>query len=179
MAEGEHHDYLDWTSFPSSYVKEWPRTAPHHTWMFGPVTFSVSEGDIIMAEMKAKTSGVDPDCPSELHLVWAEKTREEGWGEADSHVPELYGYEEWTKVVATSKKKHPDGLPSWAHHGWLRVMIGAAKTKEEPAVMKIDDLKIYRNGNPVYSNDFSNWTPYIVSGAIVGGATITKALNWW
>jgi len=39
----------------------------------------------------------------------------------------------------------------------------------KPATAWFDDLKIYVNGEQVLQDNFSNWTPYLVGGTLIGG----------
>jgi len=176
----KHHDFTDFVSFPSSFVMEWPRTDSRR-WGFISDVIPVNPGDQVKAEAMMRIANVNEtnlkETGGQLYFFWMFPE-----GRGDGHRKDLGNIPRWRKIEVTGESEPgwvSEKAPEGSTGARVQVMMGMAESNQKPSITKIDDLKIYRNGELTYINRFSNWKPYIVSGAIVGGATITKALNWW
>ena len=168
------HDFLTWKSFPSSAkltndeIKGWA------WWGYVYENLSVEPGAVLSIRVKAKQKDV-------THHV--------------SHIP-IDGFDgiEWRRMASLHL---PLGTFDWKEHRRDIVVppsiiairsspAGGAGSEELPGITWYDDLKVYQDGDLIFSEDFTNWNsyiPYLIVGGIVsvivGLIGATKALKMW
>ena len=155
----KEHDFLNWTSFPSSLKMVSDELQPE--WLgywLGPI--SVNPGAKLKFTVNLKQSGV---------LYYA-----------GGLVLEGYDGKEWKRLVGRiilqsfgsfdwTTKEAEYTIPSGIVAIRLAVAGGGTNDPTKPAETWWDDLRIYQDNVPIYSNDFSNWTPTIITAEITTG----------
>jgi len=164
---GIGHDYLNYTSWPSSLkiVSEG----------YGPVpvpddeqpSFSAEKGDVFKAEVMVRQENVTSEHRSSYVLLGnGENLGFDSW-EAESF--------DWIRSTKTFTE-----VPADVNMVRLQMRGGGTEDPSVPAVTWYDDLKIYKNDRLIYEDGFASYTPYGVGvGIAVAGVVGTKWLGWW
>ena len=166
------HDFFSFTSFPSSIklindepeVIRYPK--PEMKWFW---TIPVDpEKILIKTVVKVKQANV----PAIKGRIWAI-----GWNGVDwigMGFPDELPLGSFDWITLETEREMP------LNTSIVRLQLnGGGGTKEKPSTTWFDDLKIYQNGELIYSNDFANWNPYLGAGlgglaGGVGGYELTK-----
>jgi hypothetical protein len=165
---GVEYDFLTWTSFPSSLKLVNETDREEYVWYRVAEAIPVKGGAkmTLEANMKQASYGKRSRSTSGMSMagvridVWRDSLKGyEGflWLEAP------WGDYDWVNVKYPFS---PKAIPSDARY--MKVALYAKGFK--PATIWFDDLRIYQDGAIIYSNDFSNWKPYI--GAGLGAAAV-------
>lgn len=152
------YDFLNWTSFPSSgkVFTDEARYDAWATWGVSPV-IPVTPGRTLKAEVMVKQQNVMYS-RSHVHMVGYDgKT----WRVMPSippvETPIPVGTFDWKKFLL--EETIPSDIIA------IRVdPAGGAGSPEAPGITWFDNLKIYQDDVLIYSNDFTNWNPYIGAG---------------
>ena len=166
---GKEYDFLVWTSFPSS-IKFWDIRAKVGiaVWSDWTPAIAVAPGNLVKVQVNCKQENV---------LYSTSRAETWGWVEAEKRWRKVFGL--WVDIprgtipkfkTFTSEMKVPEDITA------IRVRVGGGSgSPEAPGITWFDDLKIYQDDELIYSNDFSNWNPYIGAGV---GAVATAIPAW-
>lgn len=162
------YDLQTWTNFPSSlkFTSE-GQPLPLRTPLFPNI--AVTPNTTLTFKMDVKQENIVTDFQSQLAIYRGpipEAPWITGW-----YFPK--GTYDWTPFVMSLKV--PDNVT--AING---ILWSGGGTPEKIGCTWFDNLKIYQDGVLIYSNDFSNWNPYIGAGvgvmAGIPAYLITKKL---
>ena len=165
------HDFLVWTSFPSSLVAR-SDTPARGNYLLKELT-QVVPGANIKAEANFKWENSDKALHPLIAIYWYDAAGKEVGTSVLIHplyqaFPETYL--EWTKITNVVRPT----IPANAVVGQVWYKAGAA-IPGKVANCWLDDLKIYQDDVLIYSNDFSNWAPLLIIPAeIITGVAMIK-----
>jgi len=168
MVRRVEYEFLDWVSFPSCI-----KAINDEVGSFAGINiireYPVSGGETIRLECMVKGQNISN---SHVAIAYWDGTR---WvrPRGVDYLPK--GSFDWLKFL-TERTLGPDAQ-------MINVTVwGGWGLTSEPAVTKLDDAKVYLNGELIYKNTFDNWLPYIVGGITVtaaGVAGVTKYMKVW
>ncbi len=157
------HDFMNYTSFPSSLKLVNDAKGPDYVWATIASDIPVLGGSKITAEVKLKRNvSAIPTSPYAGIRIDTKRPIPT----SPDHIPYSFlldagpGSYDWTKV------QNEKTIPADAN--LLLVRIYAKGYKGD--TLWLDDLKIYQDDLLIYSNNFSNWWPDIIGVpvAVVG-----------
>jgi len=163
----ERFDFLKWTSPPSSLLVVNEKGTSATIWRRGsPELYLVPlpKPGHVRLECNVMTRGA-----VEEHPAWVAAI---GYGPDGRTVPRTWfrtNVAYWPRWVRISGEHDmPEGVVMLA----VRLVAAGSGVKGRPATTWYDDLAIYLDGELMYENKFTNWSPYAgaVLGAVLGGA---------
>jgi hypothetical protein len=157
MVKKNEYDFLNWKSFPSSAKITVAEEVDFNFWPFSnPI--SVTPGRQLRLEVQVKQENV-----TNLHshiaiLEWDGKGWKRMYIDPPLGAPGLpLGTFDWNKFTALTELVPTDV-------SLIRVApVGGV------GITWFDDLKVYQDEKLIFSEDFSNWNPYIGAGVGAGG----------
>jgi len=161
---GVEHDFLSYTSFPSSLKCVNPRS--QYVGGGDYKGLSVTPGATLRTEVNIKQKDVYESL-GYFHINSYYNEERKFLGELITL--RRYGSFDWTKVVKEVK------APTDAK--WITVdPTFPPGTTEKPAIVWIDDLKIYQDDKLIYRNYFTPWKPVlgVGLGTVIGGVAGVK-----
>lgn len=155
MVRKTEYDFLNYTSFPSSMK------AINDEEKFVPINllydYPVEGGDTVKVSAMVKGENID-----ESHIA-VRYFDGETWRNAPKtpiFLPK--GNYDWREITLETAVDTPAQM--------LRVTVyGGQGPGTQPSTTWVDDAEVYVNDELVKAESFSNWTPYLVGGTIVGG----------
>jgi len=154
------YDFSQWHSYPSSlFLKS--VTTPRKDYTLTQLTH-ITSGATIQAEVFFKWENNNKAEIPLIGIEWYDTTGVIVSTSALIHplynaFPDMYL--PWTKITNVVRPL----IPANAVMGKVIYKTGAT-IPGKVSNSWVDDLKIYQNGELIYSNDFNNWNPYVGAG---------------
>jgi hypothetical protein len=165
------YDFMDYVSFPTSLTAENDLGITADLNREGPLmglpfptrilyAVPVTSPCKIRFEVYAKTRGASGGQPAWMAV--------EGYDGKGGKVAGTWRGSSQTTLQTWSKLTGEVDMPLGVAYVGVELAAAGSGAKGVAATTWFDDLKIYRDGVLIFSNDFNNWNPYIGAGA--GGA---------
>jgi len=157
MAEASY-DHINFVSFPSS-LKVTDLLDEDISWgvteEYLRMEFDVKKGDIVGIEAWGKGENVGHPWPTHTRIRF-------GGGNLSASAFPVGDYD-WVKREAEAE------IPA---DGTVRadVPIGSKVVADMPGIQWIDDFRVIYNGDVIYEDSFSEYTPYKIGGGLAAGA---------
>ena len=173
------YDWFDFVSFPSSFKVV--NDIELHQYIWITPELPIRKGEEVSIELKIKQRNVLAGATAVRLFIWDGEEWKRILPEPWSAQMVRRGNFDWADISEVNESLTTPvwTIPEGAKVFKLQLVAGKystdrAECKENPSEIKLDDLKIYRNGVLIYEADFTNWNPYIGLGL---GAVLTGILT--